>query len=408
MDGGQIILKFHTVLINSMCLIHKNKKMIIRKSILLIILTVSLQGCSKKNYNLTVKINDLDSPNAKVYLLNSLMKVNSETIIDSASLKNNKFSFEGEIPEPKQVFLVLSKEGNGIKDLKNWSGFLSMYLEKGNILVSIKDTVKNAIITGSKLNTEFKLQSEILYGPKKYDDEYNSITESIKNEVSEEKKKVLVLEKAAILNKRIKYRDSLLFNFIDKNPKSYISLKTLNEFAQKGYEESDLIPYFKRLPLEHRSSILGLEFLENLNKKRVDIGELAIDFTQNDENGNPIKLSDFRGKYLLLDFWASWCGPCRAENPNLVMAYKKYHDKGFNILAVSLDTKRDAWLNAIKQENLPWSHVSDLKGFDNEVARLYDVKSIPRNLLIDPEGRIITTNLRGYTLEENLAKIFEK
>nr|MDQ8209967.1 TlpA disulfide reductase family protein [Mariniflexile sp. KMM 9835] len=382
--------------------------MIIRKSILLIILTVSLQGCSKKNYNLTVKINDLDSPNAKVYLLNSLMKVNSETIIDSASLKNNKFSFEGEIPEPKQVFLVLSKEGNGIKDLKNWSGFLSMYLEKGNILVSIKDTVKNAIITGSKLNTEFKLQSEILYGPKKYDDEYNSITESIKNEVSEEKKKVLVLEKAAILNKRIKYRDSLLFNFIDKNPKSYISLKTLNEFAQKGYEESDLIPYFKRLPLEHRSSILGLEFLENLNKKRVDIGELAIDFTQNDENGNPIKLSDFRGKYLLLDFWASWCGPCRAENPNLVMAYKKYHDKGFNILAVSLDTKRDAWLNAIKQENLPWSHVSDLKGFDNEVARLYDVKSIPRNLLIDPEGRIITTNLRGYTLEENLAKIFEK
>ncbi len=135
-------------------------------------------------------------------------------------------------------------------------------------------------------------------------------------------------------------------------------------------------------------------------------GGEAPDFTQNDPEGKPVSLHDFRGKVLLIDFWASWCGPCRRENPNVVRVYEKYKDKGFEILGVSLDRTRDRWLQAIEKDKLNWYHVSDLKGWKNEVAALYGVRSIPHTILLDAEGKIIATKLRGKALENNLKKIF--
>ena len=136
------------------------------------------------------------------------------------------------------------------------------------------------------------------------------------------------------------------------------------------------------------------------------IGGEAPDFTMNDEAGNPKKLSDFRGQILLIDFWASWCGPCRKENPNVVKMYEKYKDKGFEILSVSLDKDKDRWLGAIEKDNLTWSHVSDLQGWKNEAAALYGVRSIPETVLLDSEGKIIARKLRGPMLEAKLAEIF--
>ncbi len=137
-------------------------------------------------------------------------------------------------------------------------------------------------------------------------------------------------------------------------------------------------------------------------------GALAPDFVQNDPDGKPINLSDFKGKYVLVDFWASWCGPCRRENPHVVKLYNKYHDKGFEVLGVSLDKRKEPWLKAIEKDKLPWSHVSDLKGWGNEVAAMYGVKSIPHTVLLDKEGRIIARNLRSNTLDIELKKIFGK
>jgi thiol-disulfide isomerase/thioredoxin len=136
------------------------------------------------------------------------------------------------------------------------------------------------------------------------------------------------------------------------------------------------------------------------------IGGQAPDFTMNDEKGNPRKLSEFRGQIVLVDFWASWCGPCRKENPNVVRMYEKYKDKGFEILSVSLDKDKGRWLGAIEKDNLTWSHVSDLKGWKNEAAALYGVRSIPETILLDSEGKIIARKLRGPMLEAKLAEIF--
>lgn len=140
---------------------------------------------------------------------------------------------------------------------------------------------------------------------------------------------------------------------------------------------------------------------------RFSVGAKAPDFSQETPDGELLKLSDLRGKYVLLDFWASWCGPCRRENPNVVKLYNQYKDAGFTILGVSLDRNRERWLKAIDDDGLDWHHVSDLKGWQNEVAQMYEVRGIPRTLLLDPEGKIIGKDLRGESLRNTLSAIFE-
>ena len=148
--------------------------------------------------------------------------------------------------------------------------------------------------------------------------------------------------------------------------------------------------------LQNRVSIL----------KSVEVGQVAPDFTMNDSTGKPVMLSSLKGKVLLVDFWASWCMPCREENPNLVALYGKYHPKGFDIFGVSFDSKRDRWLKAIADDSLTWTHVSDLSGWDNAAGKLYGIRSIPSNVLLDTTGVIIAKNLRGDDLKVKLEELF--
>lgn len=174
--------------------------------------------------------------------------------------------------------------------------------------------------------------------------------------------------------------------------------------AEYAYFAEQFINEFKEeLPKETAALKQQLEFT-----KSFAVGGTAPDFTQKTPDDKDLSLSDLRGKVVLVDFWASWCGPCRRENPNVLKVYNTYKDKGFEILGVSLDNNKDRWLQAIKQDGLVWRHVSDLKYWQNEVAQLYGVRSIPHTILLDKDGKIIARNLRGPALEEKLAEIFNK
>jgi peroxiredoxin len=196
--------------------------------------------------------------------------------------------------------------------------------------------------------------------------------------------------------------------FILQHPSSLVSLFALKSYAGSVPEYAVAYPLFKGLSATVKNSHDGKAYGEQLNKvKTTSIGSLAPDFSENDVNGNPVKLSSFRGKYVLVDFWASWCGPCREENPNVVKLYQQYKDKNFTVLGVSLDKENDRnkWLKAIADDHLEWTQVSDLSFWKNAAAKLYGVNAIPQNFLLDPQGRIIGKNLRGADLAQKLAGI---
>jgi len=355
------------------------------------------------NFTLNAKVGQDKAP-AKAYLIYRLA---GTMVTDSAMVDNGAFKFTGTVTDPIRAQLVLDHKGVGLEKLGRDADVAVVYLEKGDIGLAAKDSVKNAVFTGSKLNDENTAYKALTMAPDKdiamLNAEYLAAPDDKK--ADQDFKDGL----QARYNKIIDTKHILQQQFIKQYPDSYISLVVLMELSGHDIDVATVEPVYKSLTASVRNTAAGLEFAKAIEAVRAtSIGAMAPVFTQNDVNDKPVSLTDFRGKYVLVDFWASWCGPCRGENPNVVKAYNQYKNKNFTVLGVSLDRpgKKDDWLAAIKADGLAWTQVSDLKFWDNDVAKLYGITSIPQNYLLDPTGKIIGKNLRGDELNKKLATLF--
>lgn len=374
-----------------------------KKIILAIMLIAPLSLIAQKgDFTLKGNVGSLNTP-AKVFLR---YRLGTTDIVDSKDIKNGLFEFKGTINDPVKAEVCIQYLGT---QMPGPAHFLPLYLEPGLVKISSPDSLTNAKITGLSVNKD----NEKLKLALKPSDQKMATFISECNVITPEKQRDSALR--SVLNIRyeaiIADQKQVLLDFIKTNTNSLVSLDALEKYAGSMPDLAEVEPLYNSFSASLKNSTAGKEYAAVLSKmKAIAVGDIAPDFTQNDPDGKPIKLSSFRGQYLLVDFWASWCGPCRAENPNVVKAYAKYHNKGFEILGVSLDNDKgkENWLKAIKSDNLTWPQVSDLKYWENEVAVQYYIRSIPTNFLLDKTGKIIGKNLIGVDLEKKLAEIFEK
>jgi peroxiredoxin len=338
-----------------------------------------------------------DAGNTWAYL--SKMEGGDYQKVDSVPVRQGAFVFRGKVEEPNQYLL----------ELQAVKGELELILENKVITVQgLAGKLWEAKVTGSPLTDEAVA----------FEQQYN---DPVRRELADITAKIKTLQargdtagaqQLMELSNQIFDKHSLrVSEYIAANPTAFKSLVLLrSSWRRLGTEKSNkmlgaLAPHWQQhsLAREIRAAVQEQE----LQAVRGKTGTPFADFRLPDAKGQPVDLASFQGKYVFIDFWASWCGPCRAENPNLVKAYQKFKGKPFEIVGISLDEKKELWLKAIEKDNLPWVHLSDLKGWKNDLTLHYGIKWIPSSFLLDPEGRIVARDLRGEALDKMLSELLK-
>lgn len=324
-----------------------------RRSLLSIVLLSAALTAAAQDFAITGTVKDVNT--GKVYLQRFANKM--FFTIDSTNIENGKFHFTKKPPLPELYGITLNPSGSP----------LFVFLEDKKIEVELDSAVyyNKSVVKGSAAQDLFSTYR-------------NS-------------------------------RNVKVDEFIRANPTSIVSAYVLYRDFSYRLTPDEIDNNVKLLsPSLQKTQYVNVLRELSPTLRKVGIGEKAPDFTLADTNGEPVKFSTHLGnKYVLLDFWAGWCGPCRRENPNLVRVYEKYKGKGFDIFAVSLDKQKEQWVKAIADDKLTWTHVSDIKFWDSAPAKLYGVRAIPSNVLIGPDGKIVARNLRGKELEETLATLLK-
>lgn len=350
----------------------------------------------EKNFELLFTTNSI-TEGTKAYLV---YQTNGQKIMDSAIVQHNTIRFLGKVRKPLPATVVVDHQHRGLQQLLRQEpenvDFLKIYLCAGISEANTGSRISGAVFKGPGINHDY---AALKLKEKAIEDQWSTVSRQIIRELDTVKLRMLRHRYDSLSRERI----PVLKQFVLEHPGSFISLVAWEEY--KGYLQrqngntpnessiSEIRALFDRLSPGVKNSEEAMEarrFFENITGLKQ--GLIAPDFSQPDAAGKIVNLSDFRGRYVLLDFWASWCGPCRANNPGLVKLYREFKDRNFTILGISLDEKdgREKWLKAIKNDGLTWPQVSDLRHWDNAVVKLYSVSAVPYNLLIDPQGRIVT------------------
>ena len=317
--------------------------------------------------------------------------------VDSAVISDGSFSFAGSLQEPEEVQVSFMND--------NYNGGIVFFAE--NAVIHIKaDTASldKPQIEGSASQKEleaFKKEASVV------DMEYEKLNTTGHDIFESGKMTKAIADSLTALSHELDSRKiAVIGAFIKANPNSAIGAWAISKNLLFEPKPEILEPLFNSISATSRNSIYGSVVQQAITSaKATGIGQSAIEFTQPDTSGKPVSLTSFKGKYTLVDFWASWCGPCRAENPNVVKAYQQYNKKGFEILGVSLDTEKELWIKAIEKDHLAWTQVSDLKAWKNAASQAYGIRGIPFSVLLDKNGVIIAKNLRGAALQSKLKEI---
>lgn len=347
------------------------------KRLLLISLIFLIASCKEESK--TCKLSGVLENAPKTTTL-YLVDIENNVYIDSIVLINGKFDYEFELSNPKKILLHNERNEYEFRDKKY------IWLEPTEISITGDfEFIKNLKIQGSKSHSEFDKYS---FFTDNYTKKINKIKEQIHLKTDDEKKD----DSIKIENLKTELSDSI-FEFMLKHSDSFVILSLLHDecmIYDRHLNKEKVKKVYDAMPDELKQLNQGITIKKIINlPEPPKVGDIAPEITQVTPNGDTIRLSDFKGKLIILDFWASWCEPCRGSNKSLKKVYDKYKTKGFEIFSVSGDENKDNWINAIKSDSITWLQVSDLKGWHNEAFLRYGIKVIPKTFIISPEGVIL-------------------